>query len=105
VWDGRRVLGGNDPRVSGVAWRAVGRESLGDHGQRRLEEVLGGGRVRGGGGKLCPGRDPREPGVRLAVLVPGLVFVVPGRAMMVVVPVLDGRVVEGDLLRGRMRSA
>jgi hypothetical protein len=55
-------------------------------------------------GKLRPGRNLREPGVRLGVPVPGLVFVVPGCAVMTVVPVLDGRFVEGGLLWGRMRS-
>jgi hypothetical protein len=49
-------------------------------------------------GKLRPGRDLREPGVRLAIPAPGLVFVVPGCAVMTVVPVLDSRFVEGGLL-------
>ena len=49
-------------------------------------------------GKLRPGRDLREPGVRLGVSAPGLVFVVPGCAVMAVVPVLDSCFVEGGLL-------
>ena len=100
--DGGRVLGGNDPRGRSVAWRAVGHGGFGSYGQRRLEEVLEGLRMRRGRGELGPGRDLRKSGVRLTVSSRGFVLVVPGCAVMVVFPILDGRFVEGGLLQGGM---
>lgn len=58
--------------------------------------------MRRGSGELRPGLDLRELSIRLAV--PWVVYVVPGCAMMIVVPMLDGSLVEGGLLWSRMRS-
>lgn len=58
--------------------------------------------MRRGSGELRPGLDLRELSIRLAA--PVVVYVVPGCAMMVVVPVLDGSFVEGGLLWSSMRS-
>ncbi len=59
--------------------------------------------MRRGGGELRTHSDLRQSGVRLAVPVAGLLFVVPGCAVMMVVPEIDGRFVEDGLLQGRMR--
>ncbi len=91
------MLGGNDPRGRSVAWRAVGHGGFGGYGQRYLEEVLEGRRMRRGRGKLGTRGDLQQSGVRLTVPVRGLVFVVPKRAVMMVVPELDGGFV-GDCL-------
>jgi hypothetical protein len=96
------MLGGNAPRGSGIAGRAIGHWGFGHYGQRGLQEVSEGLRMGRGRGELGPGRDLRKSGVRLTVPVAGLVLVVPGYtarcAVMMVFPILDGRFVEGCLL-------
>jgi hypothetical protein len=55
------------------------------------------------GGEVLPERGPRDVGVRLAVSARGLVREVSRLAVVVGVPGLDGRFVEGGLLRGGVR--
>ena len=52
------------------------------------------------GGELRPEYGSGEVNIRLAVTVLGLVLVVLYCSVMVVVPMLDGRFVEGGLLQG-----
>jgi hypothetical protein len=56
-------------------------------------------RVRCGGGKLLPEYGPGEVDIRGVVCVPRLVLQC---AVMVVVPVGDGCLVEGGLIQGGM---
>ena len=100
--DGGRVLEGNDPRERSVSWRAVGHGGFESYGQCHLEEVSEGLRMGHGRGELGPGRDLRKSGVRLTVSSRGFVRVVPGCAVMVVFPIVDGRFVEGGVLQGGM---
>jgi hypothetical protein len=108
--DGRRVLRRNILRERSVARRVIGRENAGGYGQRRLEEglekVLERARVGCRGGKLRPGRGSREVDTQFAATAhTRSVFVVPGRCVMVVCPVLDGRLVEGGLLQGGVHTS
>ena len=52
------------------------------------------------GGELRPEYGSGEVDIRLVVSVLGLVFVVLQCALMVVVPVGDGRLMKGGLLQG-----
>jgi len=59
-------------------------------------------RVGYGGNKLRPEYGSGEVGIRGVVFALGLVLVVLQCAVMVIVPVGDGRLVEGGLLQGGM---
>ena len=54
------------------------------------------------GGELRPEYGSGEVDIRLVVCVHGLVVVVLQCTVMVVVPVVDGRLVDGGLLQGGM---
>ena len=88
---------------SGARW-VIGRENTGGYGQRhlekRLEKILERARVGCRGGEPRPEYGSGEVYIRLVVCVLGLVVVVHQCAVMVVIPVLDGRLVEGSLLQG-----
>jgi hypothetical protein len=107
--DGGRVLRRNILRDQSGARQVIGRESAWGNGQRRLEErlekVLERAHVGCRGGKLLLERGSREADIRLAAsALTGSVFVVPGRSVMVVFSVLDGRLVEGGLRQGDVRA-
>ena len=55
------------------------------------------------GGELRPDYGSGEVDIRVVVSVLGLVLVVLQCAVMVIVPVGDGRLVEGGLLQGGVR--
>ena len=57
-------------------------------------------RVGCGGNELRPENGSGELDIRGIVSVLGLVLVVLQRAVMVIVPMLDGRLMEGGLLQG-----
>jgi hypothetical protein len=88
---------------SGARW-VIRRENTGGYGQRHLEKrqekVLERARVGCRGGEPRPEYGSGEVDIRLVVCVLGLVVVVLQCAVMVVIPVLDGRLVEGGLLQG-----
>ena len=102
--DGWRVLRRNVLRKRRGARWVAGRENTGGYGQRhlekRLEKVYERARVGCRGGELRPEYGSGEVDIRLVVCVLGLVVVVLQCAVMVVIPVLDGRLVEGGLLQG-----
>jgi hypothetical protein len=59
-------------------------------------------RIGCGGNKLRPEYGSEEVDIRIVVCVLGLVLVVLQWAVLVVVPVGDGRLVEGGLIQGGM---
>ena len=101
--DGWRVLRGNVLRKRSEAQWVIGPENTEGYGQRhlkkRLEKVYERARVGCRGGEPWPEYGSREVDIRLVVFVLGLVVVVLQCAVMVVIPVLDGRLVEGGLLQ------
>jgi hypothetical protein len=98
------VLRGNVPRKSSEAQSVIGPENTEGYGQRhlekRLEKVLERARVGCRGGEPRPEYGSGEVDIRLVVCVLGLVLVVLQCAVMGIVPLLDGRLVEGGLLQG-----
>jgi hypothetical protein len=103
VRDGWRVLRGNVLRKRSEAQWVIGPENTGGYGQRHLEKrpekVLERARVGCRGGELWPEYGSGEVDIRLVVCVLGLVVVMLQCAVMVVISVLDGRLVEGGLLQ------
>ncbi|CAA9404680.1 MAG: hypothetical protein AVDCRST_MAG03-1456 [uncultured Rubrobacteraceae bacterium] len=101
---GREVL-----RERYAARRSAGRGRIGRHDQhgleQGLEEVLEWARVWRRRSELGPERGWREAGGRHVVTRRGFTRVVPRRAVVVGVPVLHGRVVEGGLLRRGVHPA
>jgi hypothetical protein len=99
-----RVLRGNVLCKRSRARRVIGPENAGGYGQRylekRLEKVLERAHVGCRRGELRPEYGSGEVDIRLVVCVLGLVVVVLQCAVMVIVPLLDGRLVEGGLLQG-----
>jgi hypothetical protein len=104
VRHGWRVLRRNVLRKRSEAQWVMERENIGGYGQRhlekRLEKVLERAHVRCRGGELRPEYGSGEVDIRLVVCVLGLVVVVLQCAVMGIVPLLDGRLVEGGLLQG-----
>jgi hypothetical protein len=98
------VLRGNVLRKRSKAQWVIGRENTGGYAQRhlekRLEKILERARVGCRGGELQPECGSGEVDIRLIVCVLGLVLMVLQCAVMVVIPVLDGRFMKGSLLQG-----
>ena len=97
-----RVLRRNVLRKRSGARSVIGRENTAGYGQRylekRLEKVLERACVGCRGGELRPEYGSGEVDIRLVVCVLGLVVL--QCAVMVVIPLLDGHLVEGCLLQG-----
>jgi hypothetical protein len=97
------VLGREVRRKRGAERSLAGRGRVRRHDQHRLEQglekILKGARVGGRGGEPRVVCGPKEVGIRFVPLG-GLVFLLDQRAVMVVVSVPDGRLVDGGLLEG-----
>jgi hypothetical protein len=104
VRHGWRVLRGNVLRKRSEAQSVIGPENTEGYSQRhlekRLEKVLERACVGCRGGEPRPEYGSGEVDIRLVVCVLGLVLVVLQCAVMGIVPLLDGRLVEGGLLQG-----
>jgi hypothetical protein len=98
------VLKRNVLRKRSEAQSVIGPENTEGYGQRhleeRLEKVLERVRVGCRRGELRPEYGSGEVDIHLGVCVLGLVVVMHQCAVMVVISVLDGRLVEGGLLQG-----